>query len=659
MTSSRAGAGFDRKVYPPFQAIIDKGKQAKAQDENDQYEARKAKRETDIKNAARIRQAEAEANRRRAEESNLSIDDHKGRLLDELTKNIKAVLEKQYREEIREKVYEDEDRIVSAYEHDIKDRAKARLVRELESVVRAKLGAEFEPEVKQQLAVELESIVKAELRANYVTEVKQQLAKELGPEVEAQLRAKYETQVKQQLAKELQPGVKAELRAKYEEEIKNQLMIELEPTIVHVLKGTRTNDAENEPQAQREVLHTSNGESFRATPNDVAEEGGEYPDLSHHQHLIDHNSVQNGWQEAGSVRNRETSNTDEDAVDMPHGMKRPLSGEDDKEEDPYAHHSKRSRSASFNSEKQQLPTAYEEGDSNIYSSYPHGQPLYQDVRYNREESQGFPQYKGDGGHEHAQGLSGYKMDVGEVDHNSAEDVPGMKRRFLGHKGADYDSAVDAQATHGDLSDREEADYDSAEDVQGVNGNFLDCEEAEYDSAEDVKGTNENLSDREEAEYDSAEDVQGTNENLSDREEAEYDSAEDVQGMNGNLSDREEADYDNTERLQGSSGYNFDGEATESYTSEEDNEGEDGEEYESEGEEQFSTAPQAALHLNAGNGVITFSNTQDTAFILSDSEDDEDRADDEDKTLIGYEGPTTLNDAKHYNVSIEESLFPQA
>ncbi|CAD6585959.1 MAG: hypothetical protein ASARMPRED_002356 [Alectoria sarmentosa] len=638
MTSSRAGAGFDRKVYPPFQAIIDKGKQAKAQVENDQYEARKAKKETDIKNAARIRQAEAEANRRRAEESNLSIDDHKGRLLDELTKNIKAVLENQYREEIREKVYEDEDRIVSAYEHDIKDQTKARLVRELESVVKAKLGAEFEPEVKQQLAVELESIVKAELRAKYEKEVKQQLAKELGPEVEAQLRAKYETQVKQHLAKELQSGVKAELRAKYEEEIKNQLMIELEPTIVHVLKGTRTNDAENEPKAQGEVLHTPNGESFRATPNDVAKEGGEYPDLSYHQHLIDQNGVQSGWQEAGSVRNRETSNTDEDAVDMPRGMKRPLSGEDDKEEDPYAHHSKRSRSASFNSEEQQLPSAYEEGDSNIYSSSPHGQQLYQDVRYNREESQGFLQYKGDAGYEDPQGLNGHKMDGGEVDHNRAEDVPGVERRCLDRKGADYDSAEDAQATHGNLSDREEADYDSAEDVQGVNGSFLDREEADYDSAEDI---------------------QGINGNLSDREEADCDSAEDAQGTNGNLSDREEADYDSTEHLQESSGYNLDGEATESYTSEEDDEGEDGEEYESEREEQFSTAPQAAPHSNAGNGVITFSNTQDTAFILSDSEDDEDRADDEDKTLVGYAGPTTLNDAKHYNVSIEESLFPHA
>ena len=97
------------------------------------------KRETDIKNAARTRHVEAEANRRRAEESKFSIDDHKGKLLDELTKNTKAILENQYREEIREKVYEDENNIVSAYEHDIK------VVRELESVVKAKLKAEFEP----------------------------------------------------------------------------------------------------------------------------------------------------------------------------------------------------------------------------------------------------------------------------------------------------------------------------------------------------------------------------------------------------------------------------------------------------------------------------------------------------------------------------------
>lgn len=621
MTSARGGPGFDRKAYAPFQAIIEKGKQAKAQDEHDQYEARKARRETEIKSAARIRHAEAEANRRRAEESRLSIDDHKGKLLDEMTKNIKAILEDHYREEIREKVYEDEDTIVSAYEHDVKDQTKARLVGELESVVKAKLEAEFEPEVKQQLAVELVTLVKAELRAEYETEVKQQLIKELGPEVEAELRAKYATEVKQQLAEELQAGVKAELRAKYEEEIKNQLMTDTESTAVHKLNDIHPNDVENESQGQRNAVRIPDGESSRAISNHNDNKEGDYPDLRHHQHLVGQDCVQNGQQEAVSVQSLESSDTDEDVVNMPHGMKRSLSGEDYEEEDPYARHSKRSRSASFNSEEQQSPSGYEEGSSHLYSSYSRIQRAYQGVRCNGEEYQDFLEYKGDAGYEDAQGINGYKMDRGASGYNSSAEVKGSRENIL---------------------DRGGADYNSAEDVQGMIGNFLDRGEADYDSAEDV---------------------QGTNGSLLNGEEADYNSDENAQGMDGDLLDREGADYDSAEDVQESSGYKLDGEASESYSSEEneedEEEGEYEEEYESEEEKQYSTAPQAAPDANAGDGVITFSNTQDTAFVLSDSEDDEDKADDEDKTLVGYEGATTPNDAKHYNVPAEELHFPEA
>ena len=189
MTDSPRGSVSDRNLHPPFQAIIEKGRQAKAQVEQDQYEARKAKRESEIKNAARIRHAEAEANRRRAEESNLSIDEYKGKLLDEMTTNIKAILEDKYRKEVRAKVYENEDRITSAHEQDVRDKTEARLVKELESVVKAELGAQFEAEVKQRLAVELVSVVKAELQAKHETEVRQQLVQDLGPAVEIELRA--------------------------------------------------------------------------------------------------------------------------------------------------------------------------------------------------------------------------------------------------------------------------------------------------------------------------------------------------------------------------------------------------------------------------------------------------------------------------------------
>ena len=642
MTSSRDGPGFIRRPYVPFQAIIEKGKQAKAQDEHDQYEAKKVKRETDIKNAARIRHAEAEANRHRAEESRLSIDDHKGNLLDEMTKNIKAILENQYREEIREKVYEEEDKIISAYEHDIKDQTKARLVKELESVVKAKLGAKFEPEVKQQLSVELMPVVKAELRAQYETEVKQQLVKELGPEVEADLRAKYEAEVKQQLAKELQSGVKEELRAKYEEEIKYQLMNDPKPTIVHELKDTQTNDCQNESQGRHDASHTPDGEPFRFTRNDVDNNGGEYPDLSHHQHLINQNGVRNGQQEAESVRNLENTETNGDAVDMPRGTKRSLSVEDVEDEDPYAHHSKRSRSASFNKEEQQSPSGYENGPSNGDSSCSRLQQPYQGVRYNGEENQDFLQYKGDASDEDAQVDNGYKMGGGGSGYSSSDEVQGSHGNTLGGRGADYNSAVEVQGMNGNLLHSEDLpDYESDEDVQGMNGNFLDREGADYDRAENVGGTNGTFFDRGDAHYYGGENFQGSNGHLLDGEATEY------------LLDGEATEF-----------FGSDSEDEEEEEDEEDEE-EDEEQYESEEEEQYSTAPQAAPDPNAGNGVITISNTQDTAFVLSDSEDDEVQAEDEvpaedeDKTLIGYVGPAILNGPKLFNVAVEESLFLDA
>lgn len=602
MTISSGGPAFDRKAYAPFQAIIEKGKQAKAQDEHDQYEARKAKRETDIKNAARIRHAEAEANRRRAEESKLSVDDHKGKLVDEMTKNVRAILENQYREEIREKVYEDEDKIVSIYEHDIKDQTKARLVRELESVVKAKLEAEYEPKVKQQLAVELVSVVKAELRAEYETEVKQQLVKDFGPEVEAELRARYETQVKQQLAEEHLSGVKAELRAKYEEEIKHQLMIDLKPIILHKLKNTHKDDAKNGTQGQADAAHTLDGKPFEATPNDVDDKAGDYPDLSHHQDLVNKDGVRDGQEADGSFQNLEGSEVDGVAVDVPHGIKRSLSGEEDEGEDPYARHPKRSRSASFNSEEQQLTSGYQEGVSDLNSGYsPHIQQPYQGVRYKDEEDQGFPQNKANASCDDAQGSNGYKTD----------------RRASGYNSSDV-----VQGIHENILDRRGAEHNSAEDVQGMDANFLDGEGAYCNGVEDD---------------------QGTDENLLHHEEADYDSEEDVQGMNGNFLNGEGEGYDSAEDIQGDSGYQLEGEVTESYSSEQ----EDEDEYESEEEERYSTAPQAATHSNAGPAVITFSNTQDTAFVLSDSEDDEDT------------GPTTMNDAKHHNEPGEESLFLDA
>ena len=617
MANSRGRPIIDGKICAPFQSIINKGKQAKAQDEHEQYEARKAKKETDTKNAARIRHAEAEANRRRVAESKLSIDDHKGKLLDDMTINVKAILENQYREEIREKVYEEEEKIVSAYEHDMKDQTKARLVRELEPVVKAKLEAEFEPEVKQQLAVELESVVKAELRAMYETEIKQKLAKEFGPEVKAGLREKHELEVKQQLAQELEPGVKAELHAKYEDEIRDQARNELEPSINQKQEGTHLNDIENESQRQPDALSIPDSGSFRITPNGVDSKGDEYPDLSNHHNLINQTGVQNDQQVAGSGQVSPDSDTDAHAVNMPHGTKRSLSDRSDEEEDPHARHSKRSRSVSFNSQEQHSPSGGEAGVTNPYSNYLRIEHPNEGVLYNDEELH----YMGDVGYEDTQVFSEYRMKREVVGYNSSDEVEGSHGIMLGHG---------------------VADLNSDEGVQGINGNHFDHEEAEYDDHETGGGMRDEFLDRERNVHQSAQNLQETNGNSLDNEEVEYDSAEDFQASNG---------------------YELNAEVTESYSSEgeeedeEEEEEEEEEEYESEEEEQYSNASQTAPHSSSRNGVITFANTQDTAFVLSDSEeDDEDKEGDEDKTLVGYEGPAALNDFKQYDVPGEESLF---
>ena len=610
VTSPRGGPRFDGKLHLPFQAIIDKGKQAKAQLEQDQYDARKARRDFEIKNAARIRHAEAEANRRRAEESKLSIDEHKGKLLDDMTKNIKAKLEDQFREEIRAKVYEDEDRIVSGYEHDIKDQTKARLVRELESVVKAKLEAEFEPEIKQQLAVELVSVVKAELRA------------------------KYETEVKQQLTEELQSAVMAELRAKLKEDNKNQLVADSVPTVVHKQRGTQTNDIEHEPQSRRDTLHTPDGHPFQATPNDIVVKGGEYPDLFDHEHLIGENGIQNGHQRIPSVQNMENFDTNGDPVALPHGTKRSVRSIDDEEKDSYARHSKRSRSASFNSQEQQLRRVDVEGLSNPYNG--DSDPLHdlQAMRHNGKGNGGLSHFKGDASREDAQLNTGDNIDRGASGYNSFNDVPHGQENILDNGSVGYQSAGNLQGTNGDLTDLEGTRYDSAEDVQRIDENLSYHEEVQYNR-------NENFLDHEGVDYDSAEDIQLTSGHKMGDEGTDSDSSDEDEGVEGEEDEEEE----------------YEGEYEEGYEEEYE---EEYEEYEGEEDERYSTTPQTTPHSKGESGVISFSNTQDTAFVLSDdSEDDAEKAGDEDKTLVGYDGPAALIDAKHLNMPVEESLFLDA
>ena len=149
-------------------------------------------------------------------------------------------------------------------------------------------------------------------------------------------------------------------------------------------------------------------------------------------------------------------------------------------------------------------------------------------------------------------------------------------------------------------------------------------EENNDSAEDLRPS-KRLNMAKTTEFYDSEDEDG------DRAEEEHEEEDDEE-------DDEEEDDDDDERVYGA---------------------EYGSEEEEEEEEEYSTAQQAGNHSTGGNGVISFSNTQDTAFVLSDSEDEAEKAGDEDKTLVGNDGAGALINTKHYGMPAEESLFLNA
>ncbi len=75
------------------------------------------------------------------------------------------------------------------------------------------------------------------------------------------------------------------------------------PTVVQMHEATQTNTFDTEPQDRRDTSNISDEEPSRATPNDINNEGGEYPDLSHHRHLISENDVPKGQQKVAAGHN--------------------------------------------------------------------------------------------------------------------------------------------------------------------------------------------------------------------------------------------------------------------------------------------------------------------------------------------------------------------
>lgn len=233
-TRSVSGQVAKRKTYDD---IINKARQAKLDDARDIYETQKIKRESDQAKDTRARLAFDNAARGLAQTSRADIDNNAKKLFQDMEKNFRASIESDAIAEIREKVYDDRRNIESAYEREIKDITKSRLIAELEPVVKATLGVEFEAEIRQQLKNELDTEVRAELSAEYESEVREQLREEIEPVVKATLAVEYQSEVREQLRKELSSDVEAELNVKYESEVRAQLRDELRPKVKAVLSA--------------------------------------------------------------------------------------------------------------------------------------------------------------------------------------------------------------------------------------------------------------------------------------------------------------------------------------------------------------------------------------------------------------------------------------
>jgi len=194
-----------------FQDLIRKGRKAQADDKRTVYETKKAKQEADRAKATRARLATDTAVRSLALESRSYIDTCKRKLVDDMEKNLKALLESEFRAEIREKVYEDEKKISATYEREIKDSTRLQLENDLEPVIVAELSAKHEEEVKEMLRAELEGEVKEELRARYKVQFEEELRVELEDTVRKELQDIYRDEVRSELKRELSPSVRAEL----------------------------------------------------------------------------------------------------------------------------------------------------------------------------------------------------------------------------------------------------------------------------------------------------------------------------------------------------------------------------------------------------------------------------------------------------------------
>lgn len=535
-----------------YQSIIDKGRQARANDERLRYEQQKAKKEADSLKATKARLAADEAARRLAEQSRLSIDEYKGKLLDEITNNVKAKIEIECRVEIREKVYRNYEKIASAYERQIRDETKSRLVEELEPVVMAQLAAEYEMEIKQQLIDELEPVVKAELSANYETEIKDQLKVSLESTVIGDLRKKYLRKVIADLKREHTDSVRVGI--------------------------------ENDMHTQNGFLYDQNHRVLDDHFTEHTNPELQYPDLEKYQYLnnLDENQddglTTQGPADTG-CHNHQNEQDFGNVANVPRHIATDSLEDGDQSNVETQKETMFAGVYTDNEEVENLETKVNNSGGGQEPDILDNGPSQEFLQTPRGSS---PHHSQVNGQPH-QMSRGTKRPLSEEDGNQGKDYD---RKFKRLRSTSLESDDGRQSSGYEDPDGEAGEDDfhpSYEQEQHIYRGMLE------DSA-DLLQYEKNGASR----VDGSDDIRRTNGFMSD-EEADGRSGSEVDETS------EDSDIDSLES------------------------------------EFLSTAPQAAQNSIMGSGVISNSNTQETAFIVDDSDDEDSKVEDEEKTLVDYSG----------------------
>ncbi|MDI1487287.1 MAG: hypothetical protein OHK93_006556 [Ramalina farinacea] len=214
-----------------YQESIEKARRAKAINNISLQEEKRHRSRAEAARRASIRKQQLEDQRVREEEASLTGREYGAKLLESLEVQTKARLEAEFREEIRIRVYNDEQ-LLSAYQEMRKD------------------------EITMQLEEELEPIIKSKLELAQMKEVLDILREELRPGVVQSL--------KEELEESTREDVRNDLRLQLKGNVLKQLRLENEE---HVLADLRR-ELRDEALQERELMRhtTTSGESLNASP---------------------------------------------------------------------------------------------------------------------------------------------------------------------------------------------------------------------------------------------------------------------------------------------------------------------------------------------------------------------------------------------------------